>query len=105
TNGYQSLHTTLIGIGGVPIEIQIRTEEMESMANHGIAAHWLYKSESDQLSGTQRARQWVQNLRELQKNAGSPLEFVQHVNGDLFPDEIYVFTRSEEHTSELQSRE
>ncbi len=92
TNGYQSLHTTLIGIGGVPIEIQIRTEEMESMANHGIAAHWLYKSESDQASGTQRARQWVQNLLELQKNAGSPLEFVEHVKVDLFPDEIYVFT-------------
>ncbi|MCD8522331.1 MAG: bifunctional GTP diphosphokinase/guanosine-3',5'-bis pyrophosphate 3'-pyrophosphohydrolase [Saccharospirillaceae bacterium] len=92
TNGYQSLHTTLIGIGGVPIEIQIRTEEMESMANHGIAAHWLYKSESDQASGTHRARQWVQNLLELQKNAGSPLEFVEHVKVDLFPDEIYVFT-------------
>jgi len=92
TNGYQSLHTTLIGIGGVPIEIQIRTEEMEAMANHGIAAHWLYKSESDQASGTQRARQWVQNLLELQKNAGSPLEFVEHVKVDLFPDEIYVFT-------------
>lgn len=92
TNGYQSLHTTLIGIGGVPIEIQIRTEEMEAMANHGIAAHWLYKSESDQASGTQRARQWVQNLLELQKNAGSPIEFVEHVKVDLFPDEIYVFT-------------
>lgn len=92
TNGYQSLHTTLIGIGGVPIEIQIRTEEMESMANHGIAAHWLYKSESDQASGTQRARQWVQNLLELQKSAGSPIEFVEHVKVDLFPDEIYVFT-------------
>ena len=91
-NGYQSLHTTLIGIGGVPIEIQIRTEEMESMANHGIAAHWLYKSESDQASGTQRARQWVQNLLELQKNAGSPIEFVEHVKVDLFPEEIYVFT-------------
>ncbi len=92
TNGYQSLHTTVIGIGGVPIEIQIRTEEMEAMANHGIAAHWLYKSESDQTSGTQRARQWVQNLLELQKNAGSPIEFVEHVKVDLFPDEIYVFT-------------
>jgi guanosine-3',5'-bis(diphosphate) 3'-pyrophosphohydrolase len=92
TNGYQSLHTTLIGIGGVPIEIQIRTEEMEAMANHGIAAHWLYKSESDQASGTQRARQWVQNLLELQKSAGSPIEFVEHVKVDLFPDEIYVFT-------------
>jgi RelA/SpoT family (p)ppGpp synthetase len=92
TNGYQSLHTTLIGVAGVPIEIQIRTEEMEAMANHGIAAHWLYKSESDQTSGTQRARQWVQNLLELQKNAGSPIEFVEHVKVDLFPEEIYVFT-------------
>lgn len=92
TNGYQSLHTTLIGMAGVPIEIQIRTEEMEAMANHGIAAHWLYKSESDQTSGTQRARQWVQNLLELQKNAGSPIEFVEHVKVDLFPEEIYVFT-------------
>ncbi|OYW93153.1 MAG: bifunctional GTP diphosphokinase/guanosine-3',5'-bis(diphosphate) 3'-diphosphatase, partial [Pseudomonadales bacterium 32-61-5] len=91
-NGYQSLHTTLFGMHGVPIEIQIRTREMEEMANNGIAAHWLYKSESDQLSGTQRARQWVQNLLELQKNAGSPLEFVEHVKVDLFPDEIYVFT-------------
>lgn len=92
TNGYQSLHTTLIGIGGVPIEIQIRTEDMDSMANHGIAAHWLYKSESDQTSGTQRAREWVRNLLELQKSAGSPIEFVEHVKVDLFPDEIYVFT-------------
>lgn len=92
TNGYQSLHTTLIGAGGIPVEIQIRTEDMEAMANHGIAAHWLYKSESDQTSGTQRARQWVQNLLELQKNAGSPIEFVEHVKVDLFPEEIYVFT-------------
>jgi GTP diphosphokinase / guanosine-3',5'-bis(diphosphate) 3'-diphosphatase len=91
-NGYQSLHTTLFNAGNVPIEIQIRTEEMETMANYGIAAHWLYKSESDQASGSQRARQWVQNLLELQKNAGSPLEFVEHVKVDLFPDEIYVFT-------------
>ncbi|MAD44689.1 MAG: bifunctional GTP diphosphokinase/guanosine-3',5'-bis(diphosphate) 3'-diphosphatase [Oceanospirillaceae bacterium] len=92
TNGYQSLHTTLIGIAGLPIEMQIRTEEMEAMANHGIAAHWLYKAEGDHTSGTQRARQWVQNLLELQKNAGSPIEFVEHVKVDLFPDEIYVFT-------------
>lgn len=92
TNGYQSLHTTLINQRGVPIEIQIRTEDMEAMAKHGIAAHWLYKSESDQTSGTQRARQWVQSLLELQKNAGSPIEFVEHVKVDLFPEEIYVFT-------------
>ncbi|WP_221793686.1 bifunctional GTP diphosphokinase/guanosine-3',5'-bis pyrophosphate 3'-pyrophosphohydrolase [Oceanobacter mangrovi] len=91
-NGYQSLHTTLFNAGNVPIEIQIRTEEMEAMANYGIAAHWLYKSESDQASGSQRAHQWVQNLLELQKNAGSPVEFVEHVKFDLFPEEIYVFT-------------
>ncbi|ASP37715.1 bifunctional GTP diphosphokinase/guanosine-3',5'-bis(diphosphate) 3'-diphosphatase [Bacterioplanes sanyensis] len=91
-NGYQSLHTTLIGIAGLPVEIQIRTEEMEAMANHGIAAHWLYKSDVDPANGSQRARQWVQNLLELQKSAGSPMEFVEHVKVDLFPDEIYVFT-------------
>lgn len=92
-NGYQSLHTTLIGISGTPIEIQIRTEEMDAMANHGIAAHWLYKSDSNpNTSGSQRAQAWVQNLLELQKNAGSPVEFIEHVKVDLFPDEIYVFT-------------
>lgn len=92
TNGYQSLHSTLIGIGGVPIEVQIRTEDMEAMANHGIAAHWLYKSHDDKADGTQRARQWVKNLLELQENASSPIEFIEHVKVDLFPHEIYVFT-------------
>jgi RelA/SpoT family (p)ppGpp synthetase len=95
TNGYQSLHTTLIGISGVPIEIQIRTEEMDAMAKHGIASHWLYKSDSNtetNTSGSQRAQQWVQNLLELQKSAGSPIEFIEHVKVDLFPDEIYVFS-------------
>jgi RelA/SpoT family (p)ppGpp synthetase len=99
TNGYQSLHTTLIGISGVPIEIQIRTEEMDAMAKHGIASHWLYKSDSStstnsspNTSGSQRAQQWVQNLLELQKSAGSPIEFIEHVKVDLFPDEIYVFS-------------
>ncbi|MEH6450039.1 MAG: bifunctional GTP diphosphokinase/guanosine-3',5'-bis pyrophosphate 3'-pyrophosphohydrolase [Oleispira sp.] len=95
TNGYQSLHTTLIGISGVPIEIQIRTEEMDAMANHGIASHWLYKSDTNtpaNTSGSQRAQQWVQNLLELQKSAGSPIEFIEHVKVDLFPDEIYVFS-------------
>ena len=92
TNGYQSLHTTLIGISGVPIEIQIRTEEMDAMAQHGIAAHWLYKTDNNEMAGSQRAQQWVQNLLELQKSAGSPIEFIEHVKVDLFPDEIYVFT-------------
>lgn len=92
-NGYQSLHTTLIGLGGVPIEIQIRTEEMESLANNGIAAHWLYKSKDEPSLGAQgRAREWLKGLLELQQNAGSSLEFIENVKIDLFPDEIYVFT-------------
>jgi len=93
TNGYQSLHTTLFGMHGVPIEIQIRTEEMEAMANNGIAAHWLYKSSDDLPSNTHiRAREWVNGLLEMQKHAGNSLEFIENVKVDLFPDEIYVFT-------------
>lgn len=93
-NGYQSLHTTLIGMNGVPIEIQIRTQEMEDMANQGIAAHWLYKQDdSSEHSPTHaRARRWVKGLLEIQERAGNPLEFIENVKIDLFPDEIYVFT-------------
>ncbi|MDP2245267.1 bifunctional GTP diphosphokinase/guanosine-3',5'-bis pyrophosphate 3'-pyrophosphohydrolase [Pseudomonas sp.] len=93
-NGYQSLHTTLFGMHGVPIEIQIRTREMEEMANNGIAAHWLYKSnEVDQPKGTHaRARQWVKGVLEMQQRAGNSLEFIESVKIDLFPDEVYVFT-------------
>lgn len=92
-NGYQSLHTTLFSIHAIPIEIQIRTEDMEAMANNGIAAHWLYKSEEQMPNQSHiRARQWVQGLLEMQKQAGSSQEFVEHVKTDLFPDEIYVFT-------------
>ena len=92
-NGYQSLHTSLFGMRGVPIEIQIRTEEMEAMANNGIAAHWLYKSSDDQPNNAHvRAREWVNGLLEMQKHAGNSLEFIEHVKIDLFPDEIYVFT-------------
>ncbi|CAM5572510.1 guanosine-3',5'-bis(diphosphate) 3'-diphosphatase OS=Stutzerimonas stutzeri OX=316 GN=CXK95_05610 PE=3 SV=1 [Stutzerimonas stutzeri] len=93
-NGYQSLHTTLFGMHGVPIEIQIRTREMEEMANNGIAAHWLYKSdENDVPKGTHaRARQWVKGVLELQQRAGNSLEFIESVKIDLFPDEVYVFT-------------
>ena len=92
-NGYQSLHTTLFGMHGVPIEIQIRTEEMDKMAGNGIAAHWLYKSSDDTPNQSHiRARQWVQDLLEMQKHAGNSLEFIEHVKTDLFPDEIYVFT-------------
>ena len=92
-NGYQSLHTTLFGMHGVPIEIQIRTEEMEAMANNGIAAHWLYKSHDNSPSNAHvRARQWVNGLLEMQQNAGNSMEFIENVKIDLFPDEIYVFT-------------
>ncbi len=92
-NGYQSLHTTLFSIHAIPIEIQIRTEDMEAMANNGIAAHWLYKSEEEMPNQSHiRARQWVQGLLEMQKQAGDSQEFVEHVKTDLFPDEIYVFT-------------
>jgi len=92
-NGYQSLHTILMGMHGVPIEIQIRTREMEEMANNGIAAHWLYKSDGQSASGSHaRAREWVQGLLEMQQRAGNSLEFIESVKIDLFPDEIYVFT-------------
>ena len=92
-NGYQSLHTTLFGMHGVPIEIQIRTREMEELANNGIAAHWLYKTKEDgQRNNHARARQWVKGLLELQQSAGNSLEFIENVKIDLFPDEVYVFT-------------
>jgi guanosine-3',5'-bis(diphosphate) 3'-pyrophosphohydrolase len=92
-NGYQSLHTVLKGMHGVPIEIQIRTHEMEDMANNGIAAHWLYKTEEAGVSISHtRAREWVQGLLEMQQRAGDSLEFIENVKIDLFPDEVYVFT-------------
>lgn len=100
-NGYQSLHTTLFGMHGVPIEIQIRTHQMDAVANNGIAGHWLYKSEDEASSTTggasavgshARARQWVKGLLELQQRAGDSMEFIEHLKTDLFPDEVYVFT-------------
>ena len=91
-NGYQSLHTTLFGMHGVPIEIQIRTREMEEMGNNGIAAHWLYKSNGDTDHNHVRARQWVKDLLEMQQRAGNSLEFIENVKTELFPHEVYVFT-------------
>ncbi|NOG32538.1 bifunctional (p)ppGpp synthetase/guanosine-3',5'-bis(diphosphate) 3'-pyrophosphohydrolase [Halomonas sp. TBZ9] len=95
-NGYQSLHTTLFGSRGMPIEVQIRTREMEAMANNGIAAHWLYKAGQTAhpiAEGSRaRARAWVKGLLEMQRHAGDSLEFIEHVKNDLFPDDIYVFT-------------
>ncbi|BES69685.1 bifunctional GTP diphosphokinase/guanosine-3',5'-bis pyrophosphate 3'-pyrophosphohydrolase [Marinobacter nanhaiticus D15-8W] len=92
-NGYQSLHTTLFGMH-VNIEIQIRTEEMEQIANNGIAAHWLYKNDNSAVLEVSQRRvdRWVQGLMEMRERADDSLEFIEHVKVDLFPDEIYVFT-------------
>jgi GTP pyrophosphokinase/guanosine-3',5'-bis(diphosphate) 3'-pyrophosphohydrolase len=94
TNGYQSLHTSLVGPHGIPVEIQIRTHDMDQMADKGVAAHWMYKKAGDSAGHTaqQRARQWMQSLLELQQSAGSSFEFVENVKTELFPEEIYVFT-------------
>ncbi|MEW8280855.1 MAG: bifunctional GTP diphosphokinase/guanosine-3',5'-bis pyrophosphate 3'-pyrophosphohydrolase [Candidatus Thiodiazotropha taylori] len=92
-NGYQSLHTVLFGPQGIPIEIQIRTEEMDKLAESGIAAHWMYKT--GEASGQwvkSRASDWLQNLLEMQQGVGDSMEFLEHVKVDLFPDEVYVFT-------------
>lgn len=92
-NGYQSLHTTLFGPYGVPIEIQIRTTEMDCRAESGIASHWLYKADPSAANVSHiRAQEWMKNLLELQKSTGSSLEFIENVKIDLFPDEVYVFT-------------
>lgn len=92
-NGYQSLHTVLFGPHGVPLEVQIRTEDMDHVAESGIAAHWLYKS-GDAYSATAqaRAREWLQTVLEMQRAAGDSIEFLENIKVDLFPDEVYVFT-------------
>ena len=92
-NGYQSLHTSLIGSHGVLVEIQIRTEEMHEISESGIAAHWLYKTEGEN-SGPAHAyaSDWLKNLLDLQREAGNSIEFLEHVKVDLFPDEVHVFT-------------
>jgi guanosine-3',5'-bis(diphosphate) 3'-pyrophosphohydrolase len=94
TNGYQSLHTSLIGPHGIPVEIQIRTSDMDHMADRGVAAHWVYKDTKDSNDTTAqvRARKWMHSLIELQQSASSSFEFIENVKTDLFPDEIYVFT-------------
>jgi len=93
SNGYQSLHTVLVGMDGISMEVQIRTVEMDDLANHGIASHWLYKSGMEGIQGNAgRANRWVKGLLELQQQAGNSLEFIEHVKTDLFPDEVYVFT-------------
>lgn len=92
-NGYQSLHTTLFGPFGLPIEIQIRTQEMHRIAESGVASHWLYKSADTSPSEIQKqTHQWLQSLLEMQTESGDAVEFLEHLKVDLFPDEIYVFT-------------
>ena len=92
-NGYQSLHTTLFGPFGTPLEIQIRTQEMHRIAEAGVASHWLYKSTDAQLSELQKkTHQWLQSLLEMQSESADSVEFLEHLKVDLFPDEVYVFT-------------
>ena len=92
-NGYQSLHTMLFGPNGTPIEVQVRTEEMDLLAEKGVAAHWAYKTEALPANAAQaRAREWLTNLVSAQSSADSALEFVENVKVDLFPDEVYLFT-------------
>ena len=92
-NGYQSLHTTLVGPSGVNVEFQMRTEEMHLVAEAGVAAHWLYKAEKETFSDLQkRTHQWLQSLLDIQSQTGDSLEFIEHVKVDLFPDAVYVFT-------------
>ena len=94
SNGYQSLHSVLISPYGVAIEVQIRTEDMDRVAEAGIAAHWLYKDDDDAASNSAqvRARRWLHDLLELQQHAGNSIEFLENVKIDLFPEEVYVFT-------------
>jgi GTP pyrophosphokinase len=92
-NGYQSLHTTVIGPYGTPVEFQIRTQEMHRTAESGVAAHWLYKSgESNPSDLQQRTHAWLQSLLDIQQQTGDSAEFLEHVKVDLFPDSVYVFT-------------
>ena len=93
-NGYQSLHTSMIGPHGVPVEVQIRTEEMDQMAEMGVAAHWAYKQggKNDSTPAQIRAQRWLQSLVELQQSAGNSFEFIESVKSEFFPKEIFVFT-------------
>ncbi len=92
-NGYQSLHTALFGPFGTPIEIQIRTHEMNRLAESGVASHWLYKSSEAQINELhQKTHQWLQTLLESLAQSGDSVEFLEHLKVDLFPDEVYVFS-------------
>ena len=94
SNGYQSLHTTVVGPYGTPVEFQIRTEEMHQVSEAGVAAHWMYKEESREgVSPLQaRAHEWMQSLVQVQSQTRDPSEFLDSVKIDLFPDVVYIFT-------------
>ncbi len=92
-NGYQSLHTTLVGPYGTPVEFQFRTRDMHHVAEEGVASHWLYKESDTTLNDLQkRTHQWLQSLLDIQSQTGDSGEFLDHVKVDLFPDAVYVFT-------------
>src|SRR5213596_2663506 len=93
-NGYQSLHTTLFGPFGTPLEAQIRTHDMHRIAEAGVAAHWLYKQggQLDLAEAQRETHRWLQSLLEIQSESRDSKEFLEHIKGDLFPEEIYVFT-------------
>ncbi|MGH8683467.1 MAG: RelA/SpoT family protein [Burkholderiales bacterium] len=92
-NGYQSLHTALVGPYGVPVEVQVRTHQMHRIAETGVASHWLYKDEEGTLSEVQsRTHKWLQSLIDIQNASGDSAEFLEHVKVDLFPEEVYLFT-------------
>ena len=92
-NGYQSLHTTVVGPYGTPVEFQVRTREMNQLAETGVAAHWLYKADEESFTDLQkRTHQWLKSLLDIQHKTGDSIEFIEHVKVDLFPDAVYVFT-------------
>ncbi|MFP5341102.1 MAG: guanosine-3',5'-bis(diphosphate) 3'-pyrophosphohydrolase, partial [Gammaproteobacteria bacterium] len=92
-NGYQSLHSILFGPNGTPIEVQIRTTDMNRLAESGVASHWMYKSADAALNDVQtRTHRWLQSLLDIQADHGDSPEFLEHIKVDLFPDEVYVFT-------------
>jgi len=104
-NGYQSLHTVVIGKGGVPIEVQIRTKEMDELASSGVAAHWLYKttdtSDTAAVASFDRANRWIKRLMEIRQHTQSSVEFVENVKIDLFKDEVCSHRKSAQCSSAL----
>ena len=92
SNGYQSLHTSILGPHGLPIELQIRTNDMNILAESGIASHWFYKSKGISLKNYTKEQQWITNLLSIQRDSGNPKEYLQSIKADLHPGKVYVFT-------------